>query len=43
MLEATLGLASVVRRCRVTSLNPDFPLALPFTMTAGGPMAARIE
>jgi len=43
MLEATLGLASIVRRRRVTSLDPDFPLALPFTMTAGGPIPARIE
>ena len=43
MLEATLGLASLVRRRRVTSLDPDFPLALPFTMTAGGPIPARVE
>jgi cytochrome P450 len=43
MLEATLGLASLVRRRRVTSLDPDFPLALPFTMTAGGPILARVE
>jgi cytochrome P450 len=42
MLEATLGLASLVRRRRVTSLEPDFPLALPFTMTAGGPIPVRI-
>ena len=43
MLEATLGLASVVRRRRVTSLDPAFPLALPFTMTAGGPIPAQVE
>ncbi|GAB7005050.1 cytochrome P450 [Nocardioides sp. AN3] len=43
MLEATLGLASVVRRHRVTSLDPDFPLALPFTMTAGGPIPVRVD
>ena len=43
MLEATLGLASLVRRRRVTSLDPAFPLALPFTMTAGGPIPARVE
>ena len=43
MLEATLGLASLVRRRRVTSLDADFPLALPFTMTAGGPILARAE
>ena len=43
MLEATLGLASVVRRRQITSLDPDFPLALPFTMTAGGPIPARVN
>jgi cytochrome P450 len=43
MLEATIGLASVVRRRRVTSLDEGFPLALPFTMTAGGPIPARVE
>jgi cytochrome P450 len=43
MLEATLGLASLVRRRRVTSIDPGFPLALPFTMTAGGPIPARVE
>ena len=43
ILEATLGLASLLRRRRVTSLDPVFPLALPFTMTAGGPIPARVE
>lgn len=43
ILEATLGLASLLRRRRVTSLDPAFPLALPFTMTAGGPIPARVE
>ncbi len=43
MLEATLGLASIVRRRRVTSLDPTFPLALPFTMTADGQILARVE
>lgn len=43
MLEATLGLASIVRRRRVTSLDAGFPLALPFTMTADGPISARVE
>jgi cytochrome P450 len=41
--EATLGLASLLRRRLVTSLDPVFPLALPFTMTAGGPIPARVE
>jgi cytochrome P450 len=43
MLEAILGLATVVRRRRLTSLGQGFPLALPFTMTAGGPIPARVE
>lgn len=43
MQEATLGLATIVRRARITSLEADFPLALPFTLTAGGPIPARIE
>jgi cytochrome P450 len=42
MLEATLGLATVVRAARIESLEPEFPLALPFTMTAAGPIPARI-
>jgi cytochrome P450 len=40
MLEATLGLATIVRAVRVESLEPRFPLAVPFTMTAGGPIPA---
>lgn len=43
MLEATLGLATVIRRRRVISLDPDFPTALPFTMTPDGPIPARVE
>ena len=43
MLEATLGLASLVRRRRITSLDAGYPLALPFTMTADGPIPARVE
>ena len=42
MLEATLGLASLVRRRRITSLDAGFPLALPFTMTADGPISAWV-
>ena len=43
MLEATIGLASIIRLARVESLEPDFPLAVPFTMTAGAPIPARIS
>lgn len=43
MLEATLGLATIVRRARLTSLQPEFETAMPFTMTAAGPVPARVE
>jgi cytochrome P450 len=42
MLEATIGLASIISLASVESLEPDFPLAVPFTMTAGAPIPARI-
>ena len=43
MLEATLGLATIVRAVRIEALDDDFPLAIPFTMTAGGPIRARVR
>jgi cytochrome P450 len=43
MLEATLGLATFIRRAEVRSLVDDFPLAAPFTVVAGGPILARIH
>ena len=43
MLEATLGLATLVRRAEIHSLEADFPLAVPFTMVAGGPIPVRIQ
>jgi cytochrome P450 len=43
MLEATLGLATFIRRAEVHSLTADFPLAVPFTMVADGPIRARIR
>ncbi|MGH3643375.1 MAG: cytochrome P450 [Mycobacterium sp.] len=43
MLEATLGLATFIRRAEILSLGPDFPLAVPFTMVADGPIPARIR
>jgi cytochrome P450 len=43
MLEATLGLASIVRRAEITSLNNDFPVDVPFTTTAAGPVPARLS
>ncbi len=43
MLEATLALATVVRRVEIRSLEDDFPLAVPFTMVPAGPIRARIR
>jgi cytochrome P450 len=43
MLEAVLGLAGVVRAAEIASLDDDFPVALPFTMTAGAPIRARVR
>jgi cytochrome P450 len=42
MLEATLALATCIRRVEIRSLHDNFPLALPFTMVAGGPIPARV-
>ena len=43
MLEATLGLATIIQRVDITSTDSIFPLTLPFTMTAGGPVLATIR
>lgn len=43
MLEATLALATIIRSTHIESLNPDFPLAVPFTMVAGAPVPARVR
>ena len=43
MLEAVLALATIVRRTEIHSLRDDFPLALPFTMTADGPIPVRVR
>ena len=43
MLEATLALATIVRRAEIWSLEDDFPLAMPFTMVAAGPIWARVR
>jgi cytochrome P450 len=43
MLEATLALATLLRRTEIHSLEGDFPLALHFTMVAGGPIRARVR
>ncbi|MUL47679.1 cytochrome P450 [Mycobacterium sp. CBMA293] len=43
MLEATLALATMVRHTEFHSLDKDFPVALPFTMVADGPIPARVR
>lgn len=43
MLEATLALATIVRRVEIESLSGDFPLAVPFTMVAAAPIMAKIR
>jgi cytochrome P450 len=43
MLEATLGLATIVRGTEIQPLDDDFPLAVPFTMVAAAPVRARVR
>jgi cytochrome P450 len=43
MLEATLGLATIIRNTEIQSLDGDFPLALPLTMVAAAPIRARVR
>ena len=42
MLEATLALATIIGRCQITSLTDEFPLAVPFTTVAAGPVPVRV-
>ena len=43
MLEATLGLATIIRNTEIQSLDGDFPLALPLTLVAAAPIRARVR
>lgn len=43
MLEATLAVATVIRRVEIRAVDDEFPLALPFTMVADGPIRARVR
>ncbi|HEU5007293.1 MAG TPA: cytochrome P450 [Jatrophihabitantaceae bacterium] len=43
MLEATLALATIVQRARFTSDQPDFPVTVPFTLVAAGPVHATVS
>jgi cytochrome P450 len=43
MLEVALALATLIRGVEIRSLDDEFPLALHFTMIAGGPIRARVR
>jgi cytochrome P450 len=43
MLEATLALATIIRRCEIRSVADDFPIAVPFTTVAAAPVYVRIR
>jgi cytochrome P450 len=43
MLEATLALATIVRRTEISSMHDDFPVAMPFTVVPAGPIWARVR
>jgi cytochrome P450 len=43
MLEATLGLATIIRHTDFRSMHAHFPLAVPFTMVAAAPIWARVR
>ena len=43
MLEATLGLATIVKNAEVQSLDDDFPVTVPFTTIAAAPIRARVR
>ncbi|HTF11266.1 MAG TPA: cytochrome P450, partial [Asanoa sp.] len=42
-LETTLALATIVRSIKIRSLGHDFPVEVPFTTVAKGPILARVE
>ena len=43
MLEATLALATILRRAKIQSLDGDFPTITPLTMIPAAPIRARVE
>ena len=42
-LEATLALATIIRRTEIRSLDADFPIIVPFTTVAAAPIRARVN
>ena len=43
MLEATLALATIVRQAEIHSMEDDFPIIVPFTTVAAGPIPAGVR
>jgi cytochrome P450 len=43
MLEATLGLATIIRRTEIRSIDQEFPMIVPFTTIAAAPIRARVK
>jgi cytochrome P450 len=43
MLEATLALATIMRRNEIQSIDADFPMIVPFTTVAAAPIRARVK
>ena len=42
MLELALALATILQHSMIQSLDPDFPMATPFTTVAAAPIRARV-
>lgn len=43
MAEATIALAGLVRRTEIESVEGEFPVTVPFTLTAKGPIPVRVR
>lgn len=43
MLETTLAMATIVRALEIRSVDEDFPVAVPFTTVANGPIRASVR
>jgi cytochrome P450 len=43
MLEATLALATIIRRTEIQSLDAEFPMIVPFTTVAAAPIRAHVR
>ena len=43
MLESTLALATIIRRTEIQSIDPEFPMIVPFTTVAAAPIRAHLR